>query len=278
MKVESTLSDNEREAIQWIRSFLYDQYGIFFREEQLYSLKHRIRKRIRQTEAEDLESYAALLKSTPAEIPNLLEDISTNKTYFFRESRHWKFLNEELIPQWKKRDRVDVWSAACSSGEEPYTVALLLEEALGKPDVNFDYRILATDIAREVLGTGVRGEYTDEDVQAILDREPELLDRYFDETEKGWRVSKSIRRNVVFREHNLNSDRKPFRDTFQLVIARNVFIYFDEPVIERVVEQLTAALEPGGYLFIGHTETITDVDHDLQRIQPSVYRKQESDS
>lgn len=276
MTLESTLSDNEREAVQWIRSFLYDQYGIFFRKKQLYSLKHRLRKRIRQTEADDLQSYASLLKSNPAEIPNLLEDISTNKTFFFREIRHWTFMNEKLIPQWKELNRVDVWSAACSSGEEPYTVALLLEEARRQADVNFNYRILGTDIARKVLGTGVRGEYSEQDVRAIRDRNPALLNRYFEKTENDWRVAKSLRRNVVFREYNLNSENRPFTEAFQLVIARNVFIYFDAPVIERVVQHMTAALKPGGYLFIGHTETLSDIAHGLKRVQPSVYRKEES--
>lgn len=271
--------DNNRSAprssLQTIRSYVHEEFGIYFPPGKLYSLEAKIRKRARSLGLPSMEEYAEFLSQTQEEVPRFLDVVSTNKTHFFREPKHWQYMKDVLIPRWQKQSQVRVWSAACSSGEEPYTVAMLLEDAVSgdhTPPSSFQYRILATDISPSVLQKGQRGQYDSRDLEAVREFRPGYVVRFYESVGKEqYQVKEQLRQKVTFRQFNL---KKPFpvRRSFDLVLCRNVLIYFDQKMIEELIRKFETVLAPGGHLFIGHTETLNSISTQLERVQPAVYR------
>ena len=262
------------EPLAWIRQHVHEKYGIYFPENKLYSLQSKLKRRVRELELEDIEQYAEYFRDNPDEVPYFLDAVTTNKTKFFREEKHWEFMEEELLAEWKDKSDLRIWSAACSSGEEPYTVGMLLEEAKKSYTGFPSYRILASDISEEVLRVGARGIYFEKDLNPIRSYSPGFVSEYLEEEEEGkYRVIDKIRNNVYFRQFNLKFDRDPFRYKFDLIIVKNVLIYFDREMIENVILNCEDLLADDGILYISHTESINDIDHNLDKIQPSIFRK-----
>lgn len=231
----------------------------------------RLAARLRELGLHDYGAYLDLVEtdSRNGELDKLLDRLTTNETHFFREPRHFDLLRQALRDKrWPHRP-LRVWSAACSSGEEPYTLAMVLAEELGA----HGWEILGSDINTQVLAEANRGIYR---LQRLKDVPEPLVKRY---CLKGVRsqagyfaVGSALRQNVRFRRINLHEALPEIGD-FDIIFLRNVMIYFDEPVKRQVVKRLAARLRPGGYLFIGHSETLNGLSSELVPVQTTVYRK-----
>lgn len=270
--------DNIDESLLDIRNYLKERYGISFEYEKLYSLEHKLERRLRALSLDDFSDYEQYLKDNSEEIHNFLDEVSTNKTAFFREPKHWKFLINEVFPDWSTREEpIKAWSVPCASGEEPYSLAMLADDFLGNGNQrvnNQTVKVLASDISRNVLRSARMGKYGEKRLRQVRDFDDGYPEKYFRSDENGeYVIDGKLKSDITLRTFNLNKKRYPIEKTFDLILCRNVLIYFDKPVITHVVDQLTKCLNPGGYLFIGHTESLYDIEHDLHKIQPSVFQK-----
>lgn len=205
----------------------------------------------------------------------LVDKITTNHTFFMREPDHFYFFKDKVLPYLSRtvRDKdLRIWCAACSSGEESYTLAMILDEYFGDEKKNWDTKILATDISDKVLTIARNGIYSNERI-APLPANWRL--GYFSKLDKeNSVVSERIRNEVIYRKLNLMDERFPFKRKFHTIFIRNVMIYFDNETKEKLVYKLYEQMEPGGYLFIGHSESLNREVTRFKYIMPSVYRKE----
>ncbi len=198
--------------------------------------------------------------------------ITVNMTSFFRENNHFEYIKNNMAgllkgnPRITDRNEIRVWSSACSTGEEPYTLSMVLKEHLPG---GIRIKVLATDINSDVLASAQKGLYPS---SVKNDVGGEYLRRYFEMYDGGYRISGELRRLVTFRHFNL-MDRFPFRDSFDMIFCRNVMIYFDTVVRQKLLDKLYDSLAPGGLLFIGHSESISPHSHRFKYLQPTVYKK-----
>lgn len=262
----------------FIRHLVYERSRINLSPDKRQLVSARLGKRLRATNLPTIGDYCRLLQSPGAdeELANLIDAISTNHTFFFRESSHFDFLRSVVVPEMLARSRMErwsrfrVWSAACSSGEEPFSIAITLAEAMP----TFPWQVEATDISRRVLAKAASGIYSEEAVSRVP---RELLrahfQRGFGPQNGNYRVKSTLRDRVGFHHLNLLEGEPPFREPFHVIFCRNVMIYFDRPTQDELVGRLVDRLIPGGYLFVGHSESLTQMRHSLQPIQPAVYRK-----
>ncbi|MFN7994812.1 MAG: protein-glutamate O-methyltransferase CheR [Bryobacteraceae bacterium] len=262
-----------------IRKLAYDTFGLDLRTGKETLVSARLGKYIRKSGFRSFDEYyqSVLEDKTGESLGNLIDALTTNHTSFFREPAHFEFLRRTYVPEWKKRGNLGIWSAACSSGEEPYSIAMCLLQELGtSPSTRF--HILATDISRRVLAAAQRGIYQAERLEGLS---RELMRAYWLRGEGEWagcyRAKKEMRDLIEFRRLNL---MEPVHRVgrFSLIFCRNVMIYFDKPTQQRVVERLVSCLEPGGFLLTGHAESLTGVEHNLRYVQPAVYRKVSSEN
>lgn len=259
---------------------VYEMCGINLHEGKKALLTARLNKRLRLTGIRSYEEYFKLITSgaNSDEFVHFLDSISTNLTYFFRESQHFDFLDKVALPELiaKKRKEADlrirIWSAGCSTGEEPYSLAMCVLAHL--PDMaRWDFRILATDISTRVLETGSRGIYSEDKVQKVP---PALRQAYFQKIagENGrpdFEVAPDVKRIVTFYRLNLK-EPYPFKGLFDFIFCRNVMIYFDKRTQEELVNRMAGFLSPGGYFCVGHSESLTGLVHKLSYVRPAVYR------
>jgi chemotaxis protein methyltransferase CheR len=242
---------------------IYDRSGIHFPERKKYVLESRLARRLTELELEDYDQYIAFLTMGPfqtEEFQEMFNRITINETSFFRNEPQLEVFESVVLPELlKARDasrRIRLWSAACSSGEEPFTLAIMLHRTLGVRLKDWAIEILGTDISEQVLKTANNGVYSDYAVRST----PELIkSRYFTKETAGWRLNDDIRRLVNFEKHNLK-DRLAARrhGTWDVIFCRNVMIYFDDDMKKQVVDTFTDQLAPDGALFIGHSENIRD--------------------
>ncbi|HBC93787.1 MAG TPA: chemotaxis protein CheR [Pelotomaculum sp.] len=224
------------------------------------------------------EYYEYIIQDTSGEaLLNLVDQISTNHTYFFREKEHFDFLINIALPEISKgqrnngRRKVRIWSAGCSSGEEPYTLAMILKEYLGDNALYMDAGILATDISFSVLETAMAGIYP---ADKMLQVPISYRQRYFSLLKDGnWAVKQCLKDMVLFRRLNLMSREFRFKGLFQVIFCRNVMIYFDKATRWELIEKFHRYTEPGGYLLIGHSETLDREAGLYKYIKPSIYKK-----
>jgi chemotaxis protein methyltransferase CheR len=274
----ATIDTNQYE---FIRQLVYEHSRINLGPDKTELVCARLRKRLKALSLESIGEYCELLRSPAGddEVSDLLDAISTNVTDFFRESSHFEFLEGELLPRWTKgprRNRAEkfkVWSAACSSGEEPYTIALVLAEYF-RANGDGGWGVLGTDISTRVLKKAEQAIYRQERLKLPS---PELLRRYFQKGVGTWdghfRVKHALRERVEFRHLNLIEWPYPFRESFQAIFCRNVMIYFDRGTQEQLIPRLVEQLAPGGVLFVGHSESLIGIEHKLKCLRPSVYQK-----
>lgn len=211
------------------------------------------------------------MRDDPVGLDEFKDYLTINVSSFFRDPDKYKYLETSILPDLLRgRTRLRVWSAGCSRGHEPYSLAIMLAEAT---DLRRRHHILATDINRSALEWAkAGGPYTDDDVKHVP---PALLGRYFNAETDGYYVIKELRRRVTFRNHNLLSD--PFGSRFDLIVCRNVVIYFTAEVKERLYRRLTEALRPGGVLFVGGTEVVSKASNlGLESVGISFYRRNAS--
>lgn len=207
-------------------------------------------------------------------VTSMLNRLTTNYTYFLREEAHFKFLWDMVLPALAKRherDRVlSIWSAGCSSGEEPYTISMYLKEYFGAQANSWDTRILATDISQQILNTARNPSYQEESLERIP---PSWKKKYFVKEQDGsYSVAQPIKQNVIFKTFNL-MDPIRFRRPFDLIFCRNVMIYFNQPTKDALVRRFYDATVPGGYLFVGHSEGLNKADCPYQYIMPAIYQR-----
>jgi chemotaxis protein methyltransferase CheR len=260
-----------------IRQLAYDTFGLDLRAGKETLVAARLGKQIRNAGCRSFDEYYrhVVADSTGESLINLIDALTTNHTSFFREPTHFDFLRKTFLPEWKDRGTIGIWSAACSTGEEPYSIAMCLLEELG-PAGPGKVRILATDISTRVLAKAGQGIYPAERFEGL----PVLqLRRFWLRGEGDWagcyRAKKELRALVEFRRLNL-LEAVPQVGHFPLIFCRNVMIYFDKPTQQRVVERLAWCLDPGGYLLTGHAESLNGIEHGLKYVQPAVYRKASS--
>ena len=263
---------------EFIRGLVYERSRISLSVDKRELVSARLGKRLRATNIPTVEAYCRLLKSPDAadELSNLIDAISTNHTFFFRENAHFEFLQKTIVPEMKARNakerwpRFRVWSAASSSGEEPYSIAITLAECLK----DWPWQIEATDISHRILAKAKAAIYKEDTIEKM---DPALVKAWFQRgfgpQEGNFRVKPELRAQVTFRQLNLLDGEPPFRDPFHVIFCRNVMIYFDRPTQEELVNKLCRLLVPGGYLLVGHAESLTAIKHPLQTIKPATYRK-----
>lgn len=221
------------------------------------------------------DEYMAKVEHDPAgkEARNLINALTTNHTYFMREFEHMDFLRQEVLPKLKEKEaaRKDlrIWSAASSTGEEPYTIAMVLQDFFSL-DHGWDTKVLATDISTKVLQHAQKGKYLAEQIEPL----PEKWRRKFFTklSEEEYQVKEELRNEVIFRQFNLMNPL-PFKRPFHVVFLRNVMIYFDENTKLQLLRKIYDYLEPGGYLFIGTTEALNRKGTAFKYVEPSIYQK-----
>lgn len=258
--------------------FIFDYSGIKMPETKKTMLEGRLRRRLRATGARTLDEYCERLFAEGGlerEGLHLINAVTTNKTDFFREPVHFTYLRERILPEFARRGMrsIRAWSAACSTGPEPYTIAMVLDdhaENEGGPS----YGILATDLDTEVLATARAGIYPAELVEpvpATLLRKYVMIPR--NPARRDVRMVPALRSAIGFARLNLMDDRYPVGDPMDLIFCRNVLIYFDKPTQRKVVSQLVDCLAPGGYLFLGHSESITGLELPLTQVANTVFKR-----
>ncbi len=265
-----------------IAKLIYDYSGIHLKESKKHLVRARLRKRLIDLNLGSFEEYSerVLKDKTGKELSYLIQAISTNVTSFFRGPQHFDFIENTVLPRVVRRLRSSAneyahfWSAACSTGQEPYSLAITLLENIDNI-ANFDLKILATDISREVVNTAKRGVYEKKHLKNVS---PEIVNKYFthfqrpDGTDR-YKVKKSVRKLVRFGTLNLKKQTFPFSKKFDLIFSRNVLIYFDEAMTRNLAKKFYRNLRPGGNLILGHSESLTRVEHEFEFVEATIYKK-----
>ncbi len=266
-------------AYEFIAGLVYEHSRIRLGPDKQALVTGRLSKRLRQLRLDSFDAYCAFLRSPQGdqEIEQLVDMMSTNHTHFFREAAHLDFLRDHILPEMtprlaKGREPFRLWSAASSSGEEPYTIAIVLAE-YARLRGGLDWRIEGSDISTRILATARAGIYPAERVKLP---EPELLPRYFQRGSGAnagqYRVKDGLRNAVTFHHLNLLQPTYPVPRGQHVIFCRNVMIYFDQQTQQQLIAKLTHHLVPGGYLIVGHSESLMGVRHELKQIRPAVYR------
>ena len=270
-----TLSDADYE---FLRRTVYELSHINLGSDKRALVSARVGKRLRALKLSSYSAYCQMLKGADGkdELGNLVDAISTNHTHFFREESHFDFLRNTLLParqanSGQRAELLRVWSAACSSGEEPYTLAIVLAEFFHGTD---PWHIEATDISTRILARAEAATYEEEKVTHV---KGELLRRHFQRGTGKWegyfRVKEALRQRITFRHLNLLQPAYPFHSRFHVIFCRNVMIYFDRATQEKLVAKFTEQLEPGGHLIVGHSESLGNIRHTLRLLAPTIYQK-----
>ncbi len=279
--MEFAITDREFECL---RGLVYELTGIKLADQKRQMLRARLSRRLRALNLQTFqEYYEALRFCGPAspEITEFINAVTTNKTDFYREPHHFEFVVNEVLPEIEKREKpgsrsIKIWHAGCSTGEEPYTMAIELHEAL-KNREPWHVRQLATDIDSCVLAHASRGRYEKEKLSHVPTR---LIHKYFlkgkNENENFVQVKPVLADWISFRRLNLLDDPWPLRKkgSFDIIFCRNVMIYFDKPTQQRLVERFREHLTPGGYLLIGHSESLFGIAEGFRCLGKTTYRSE----
>ncbi len=273
----STLTDAEFTKLS---KFIYGQYGIKMPIAKKIMLQSRLQKRLRALNMVHFKVYIDYVfsKEGTDEIVHMMDVVSTNKTDFYRESAHFDFLQNKLLPSYinkysNTRQTIKIWSAGSSSGEEAYTLAMVFRDFLEKyPSI--DFSIYATDISTKMLKVGISAIYPEERTEIIpLNIKRKYLLRSKDKSKKMVRIVPELRNRVKFARLNFMDNSYNVNEKFDIVFCRNVLIYFDRETQEQVINKLSRHLKSGGYFFLGHSESITNIEVPLQQVMPTVFTR-----
>ncbi len=260
-----TLTDSD---FQRLYTYIKQHYGIdLSKKKQL--IVSRLSHTLSSKGYRDFSAYVDDIMSgrDPDMVTAMLNKLTTNYTYFLREEDHFKYLWDVVLPDLEKKHAI--WSAGCSSGEEPYTISMYLKEYFGAQASQWDTRVLATDISQKILNTAMTASYNDESLSSLP---ATWKQKYFVRKDGNYTVAPAIKQNVIFRTFNL-MDPIQFKKKFDLIFCRNVMIYFDQPTKDALVRRFYNATVPGGHLFIGHSEGLTKATCPYDYIQPAIYKK-----
>ncbi len=276
MAADRDLTPREYELV---RRLIYQQTGINLGAHKQQLVRARLGKRLRAGGFGSYRTYLEFVQADPtgAELSALIDAISTNTTHLFRERQHFDFLTETLRAQLADRKwcaanhDLRIWSAGCSAGDEPYSIAMSVDDVAG---TRLDWKILATDVSTRMLERARTGLYEAHRLGTVP---AELRRRYFvhaaGEDAAHVQVSAALRSRITFAYLNLMSESFPFRHGFHYIFCRNVMIYFDRATQERLVNKLASHLRPGGYLLIGHSESLNGVRQPLRYVRPTIYQQ-----
>lgn len=270
------LTDREFEKIS---DLVKNLCGINLHQGKKELVKARLNKRLRALNLSNFDDYIAHIRADASgdELITMLDAISTNLTSFFRENGHFEHLAQTVLPQIVAnragaRGRLRIWSAGCSSGEEPYTIAIVLHETI-QDLAAWDAKILATDLSTKVLAKAVEGVFNADRLRGIPGA---IVQRHFTcvqtKPERVFRVQDSLRRLISFARLNL-LEAWPMTGPFDIIFCRNVMIYFDKPTQTRLIDRFWNLLGPAGILYVGHSESLAGVKHRFEYVRPTVYRK-----
>lgn len=275
-QINQIITELNEKDFNLFREVIYRESGINLSPMKKALVQSRLMRRMRELQIRDFnEYYEYLNENYDDERIHLINCITTNKTDFFREAGHFDYMKNEVLPRYVKENRksIRIWSAGCSTGEEPYTIAISLLEFF-KDKTLPDIKILATDIDTKVLETAMEGTYKEETVK-VVDRE--VLRRYalrgVGKNAGYYRMKDTVKKLIYFKRLNLLADTFPLKNKFDIIFCRNVVIYFDRNSQVKLFKQFYNYLNNDGYLFIGHSETLTSVSNLFQFRGRSVYGK-----
>lgn len=264
---------------QRLVDFMHDNYGINLSAKRVL-IQGRLGNMLVERGFKSYDEYidAVLADTSGAEVTTILNKLTTNHTFFMREPEHYTFLKETVLP-WAvknaKNHELRIWSAGCSSGEECYTTAMLIDQYFGAEKAKWDTRILATDISRSVMDKAKAGIYSEDGMKGLS---PEWKARYFNDLGGGkFEICQAIKDEIIFKPFNLMEPMpdKYKKRPFDLIFCRNVMIYFDQPTKNALVNRFYDVVKPGGYFYIGHAESIPRNESKFQYIKPAIYRRPE---
>ena len=269
------LSDKEFSRLS---QFIIKETGIKIHQGKRIMLQSRLYKRLKSLNIYSFGEYCDYVFSKMGylEIDNMIDVVCTNKTSFFRESHHFEFLTEFILPKLLNQNNryIKIWSAGCSSGEEPYTIAMVIQffiESIRKP---LDFQILGTDISTIMLNTAVNAVY---DVNRMNEIPQLIKNKYLLKSKSAdkqtVRINREIRNKIMFRRLNLMDNSYDVQDKFDVIFCRNVLIYFERELQEKVIYRLCKHLKPGGYFLIGHSESLFSMDLPLTQLKPTIFQK-----
>jgi chemotaxis protein methyltransferase CheR len=273
---DDRLSNRNFEALS---RYIYDYSGIKMPVTKITMLEGRLRRRLRATGIPTLDAYCDYLfkgNGLATESTYLIDAVTTNKTDFFREPKHFEYMERTALPELVSsgQTRLRIWSSACSTGAEPYTLAMVLQE-FARTGRDLDYSILATDLSTDVLEVARRGVYPRDMILPVVPQE--MQQRYVmtprDRARTELRISPRLRAKVGFARMNLMDESYPVGDPMHMIFCRNVLIYFDKPTQAKVLTRLCECLRPGGYLFVGHSESVTGITLPVKQVANTVFRK-----
>ncbi len=261
-----------------LSAFIEKELGIKMPDTKRVMLESRLQKRLRALRIDTYDEYIdRVFSGDDAELIHMIDVVTTNKTDFFREPDHFEILTKRLLPKALERDgergTMSFWSAGCATGEEPYTLAMVLEE-FAVAHRGFDYRIIASDISTSALDAAIHAVY---DANRVIPVPPSYKKKYLlrsrDPAKNEVRIKRELRDKVGFLRINFMDDSFPFDGQFDVIFCRNVIIYFDRATQERILGRMCRYLRTGGNLILGHSETLTSMDLPLRGLAPTVYER-----
>jgi chemotaxis protein methyltransferase CheR len=259
-----------------LRDIVYKEAGIKLSDVKKILMQSRLMKRLRELRLDSFaEYYDYLIENYDEEKINFINLITTNKTDFFRENDHFEFMKNVVLPEYQRRGmkEIRIWSAGCSTGEEPCTIAMVTNEFFGA-NSSPEILILATDIDTQVLQKAKNGIYSEDHLATV---DPGNQKKYFiagsGENEGYFRVSDTLKQSVYFRRLNLLQDEYPMKKQFDIIFCRNVIIYFDRDTQKKLFSKFYNYLKDDGYLLIGHSENITSITDQFMLAGRTIYRK-----
>ncbi|MDI1363954.1 MAG: chemotaxis protein CheR [bacterium] len=261
-----------------LSQFIQDYSGIKMPANKRTMLEGRLRRRMRATRIDDVNAYCRYLfdeDGMDSEVIHLIDAVTTNKTEFFREPAHFDFLVSKGLPALAAKGKRDIkiWSSACSTGAEPYTIAMILDEFC-QTQRGLDYSILCTDICTEVLDQAIAGRFSEQMIDPVSTaRRQRYVMRAKDPSRQEVRIKPHLRGKLTFARLNLIDDAYPIESDLDIIFCRNILIYFDKPTQAKVLRRLCDHLAPGGYLFLGHSESIVGIDLPVVQIANTVFQK-----
>lgn len=270
-QVESSISDDD---FSRLRTIIHNHTGITIANNRRSMLFSRLQRRLRATGEATFSGYIEKVCQDSVEMQELTNRVTTNKTLFLRTPRIWAYMRSKAIPMFLEKNfnrSMKVWSAAASTGEEAYTIGMVLEE-VRKSYPRFSYSILGTDISSRVLEVADSARYSDQSIHRFKQQEPDLFRNHLTETEKSfYSVSSDIRRNIQFKLHNLIEPLSN-HEKYDLILLRNVLIYFSNKDQEIILRNIHQKIHPDGILIIGESESLNSLNCDFESIEPLIYR------
>ena len=262
-----------------LSEFIMNEYGIKMPPVKKIMLQSRLQKRLRALKIADFKEYVDYLftpEGQSKEVIHMIDAVSTNKTDFFREPLHFDYLFNELLHELYNLSDIPfigVWSAGCSSGEEPYTLAIVLTE-FAETHPRFDFSIFASDISTKMLSMANEAVYREEKIESLpLTLKKKYFLRSKNREEKKVKITPNLRKKIFFTRLNLIGERYSTPDIYDIIFCRNVLIYFDRETQETILNKLCNRLKTGGYIFLGHSESVTGFDLPLKHVKPTIFKR-----